>query len=137
MAPDTGNHEYMPEQTENNVSHNSHASRDRSAVAERPPFIASDSSSASEFEQQNLERSETGRSARERRVFQPINTGDRAELRRLASSFDGSGNLSKQQSNLTTASALERKDTLYNVNIGDKVLDPASPEFDPYKWARM
>jgi hypothetical protein len=32
---------------------------------------------------------------------------------------------------------LERKDTLYGVDIGDPVLDPKSPEFNPYKWFRM
>ena len=59
-----------------------------------------------------------------------INPGDRAELHRLASrtmSFT-----TKQ-----TTNDLERQDTLANIEIGHPALDPSSPQFDTYKWARM
>ena len=82
----------------------------------------------------HLTRTSTSRSMRERE-FQPIAVGDRAELHRIASTFAGAGGSLTRTS--TRASGLERKDTLYNVNIGDPVLDPANPEFDPYKWTRM
>jgi ATP-binding cassette subfamily G (WHITE) protein 2 (PDR) len=81
---------------------------------------------------QPLRRTSTTRSVRERE-FQPIAAGDRDELYRIASNF-ASGSLTRTS---TKASGLERRDTLYNVNIGDPVLDPSSPEFDPYKWSRM
>ena len=82
----------------------------------------------------DLTRTSTSRSMRERE-FQPIAAGDRAELHRIASTFAGAGGSMTRTS--TRASGLERRDTLYNVNIGDPVLDPASPEFNPYKWTRM
>lgn len=85
-------------------------------------------------EQPQLARTPTTRSVRERE-FQPISAGDRDELQRIASSFAGAGGSLTRTS--TTASALERKDTLYGVDIGDPVLDPKSPEFNPYKWFRM
>ena len=81
-----------------------------------------------------LRRTTTTRSVRERE-FQPIAAGDRDELHRIASNFATAGGSLTRTS--TRGSALERKDTLYNVNIGDPVLDPSSPEFDPYKWSRM
>lgn len=83
---------------------------------------------------QLLRRTTTSRSARERE-FHPIAAGDRDELHKIASNFAGAGGSMTRTS--TKGSALERRDTLYNVNIGDPVLDPKSPEFDPYKWSRM
>lgn len=82
-----------------------------------------------------LTRASTSRSARERE-FQPIAAGDRAELHRIASDFAGTGGGSITRIS-TGTSGLERKDTLYGVDIGDPVLDPKNPEFDPYKWSRM
>lgn len=86
-------------------------------------------------ETQALERSETSRSTWENRQFEPIRSGDREELHRIASEFGGSVALARtitQQS-----SALERKDTLAGIQVGDDVLDPSSPDFDAYKWSRM
>ena len=133
MASGEEKHEYRPERTENIL--NNESAHNDFADAERPTMIPTDSST--DGEEQNLERTQTSKSARERRTFEPINTGDRAELHRIASSFGGSVALSRTATNLTSRSALERKDTLYGVNVGDEVLDPRSPEFDPYKWARM
>ena len=83
-----------------------------------------------------LTRTTTSKSMRERREFQPIAVGDREELHRIASSFAGAGGGSITRTS-TRASGLERKDTLYGVDIGDPVLDPKNAEFDPYKWTRM
>jgi hypothetical protein len=80
-----------------------------------------------------LQRTQTSKSARERREFAPIRAGDAAELTRLATELDGGGSVTRT----STATGLERRDTLAGINIGDAVLDPRSPEFDPYKWARM
>ena len=84
----------------------------------------------------HLKRTKTSRSARERQEFAPIRAGDAEELTRLASQLDGGGSLTRA-STLTRGSELQRRDTLAGINVGDAVLDPKSPEFDPYKWARM
>lgn len=104
-------------------------------LVEAPHAPSSDISSATDEPQ--LMRIMTSRSAREKREteFQPIAAGDRDELYRIASSFTGAGTAVTRTS--TRASGLERRDTLYGVNIGDPVLDPRSSEFDPYKWSRM
>ena len=107
---------------------------DEDRVETEASNIPSSVSSTVEDQPQPLLRTSTGRSVRERE-FQPIAVGDRDELHRIASNFAGAGGSLTRTS--TKASALERKDTLYNVNIGDPVLDPSSPEFDPYKWSRM
>lgn len=104
----------------------------------KPSTTAPSSSDSSNIEEeiqdhpQPLQRMTTSNSARERE-FQPIAVGDRDELHRIASNF-ASGSLTRTS---TKASGIERRDTLHNVNIGDPVLDPSSPEFDPYKWSRM
>jgi len=77
-----------------------------------------------------LGRTQTSATARERQ-FEPIRAGDREELHRLAST------LGRTESYISTPDALERVDTLAGVQIGDSVLDPTSPDFDVYKWARM
>jgi hypothetical protein len=100
-------------------------------------MIPSDNSTDVE-EKDALERTETSRtskSAQERRQFEPIRSGDREELHRIASEFGGSVGL--QRTKTMQSSGLERKDTLYGVQLGDAVLDPSSPEFDVYKWSRM
>jgi hypothetical protein len=81
-----------------------------------------------------MERTYTSRSARERREFAPIRAGDAEELTRLASELEGGGSATRTS---TRGTELQRRDTLAGINIGDAVLDPKSPEFDPYKWARM
>jgi ATP-binding cassette subfamily G (WHITE) protein 2 (PDR) len=133
MASDEEKREYLPIRTETIL--NNESTRDDFADGEQPAVVPTDSST--DVEEPNLERTQTSKSARERRTFEPINTGDRAELHRIASSFGGSVALSRTETNQTSHSALERRDTLYGVNIGDPVLDPNSPEFEPYKWARM
>ena len=85
-------------------------------------------------EKHTLERTPTSATARER-AFEPIHVGDREELHRIASEFGGSAALSR--SNTRASSALQRSDTLAGVELGDPVLDPSSPDFDVYKWARM
>jgi len=86
-------------------------------------------------EKSELERKQTSKSAQEQRQFEPIRSGDREELHRIASSFSGSVALARSMTAESTG--LERKDTLAGVNLGDAVLDPSSPEFDVYKWSRM
>jgi hypothetical protein len=79
---------------------------------------------------EKLRRTETSATVRERE-FEPIRSGDREELQRLAST------LGRTESYISTPDALQRVDTLAGVKIGDSVLDPTSPDFDVYKWARM
>lgn len=76
------------------------------------------------------------------RDFEEVIPGDRAELRRIATglrsrSTSFATSIGDLQHSTTAREVLTRKDTLHNVNIGDPVLDPTSPEFDGYKWARM
>lgn len=95
------------------------------------------SSTAAEMEDEKdlrIQRTQTSRSARERREFAPIRAGDAEELTRLATELDGGGSVTRTS---TRGSELQRRDTLAGINLGDSVLDPKSPEFDPYKWARM
>jgi len=80
--------------------------------------------------EEKLRRTQTSATARERQ-FEPIRAGDREELQRLASS------LGRTESYISTPDALERVDTLAGIQFGDSVLDPTSPDFDVYKWARM
>jgi hypothetical protein len=134
----TGDCGFQPIRTENILS--SHPSEESSNAVEqsqRPSMIPSGSSTDYE-EKGELERTQTNRtsrSARERRQFEPIRSGDREELHRIASEFGGS--VSLQRTATVQSSRLERKDTLYGVQLGDPVLDPSSPEFDVYKWSRM
>lgn len=81
-------------------------------------------------EVEKLARTQTSATARERQ-FEPIRAGDREELHRLAST------LGRTESYISIPDALERVDTLAGIQIGDSVLDPTSPDFDVYKWARM
>jgi hypothetical protein len=101
------------------------------------PALQHTQTSSTEIEDDNdlqIERTQTSKSAFERRQFAPIRTGDAEELTRLATSMDGSGSIARTS---TRGSELQRRDTLAGINVGDAVLDPRSPEFDPYKWARM
>jgi hypothetical protein len=134
----TGEREFQPIRTENIL--NSQPSRESPNDAEnvyRPSMIPSHSSTDVE-EKDGLERtqtSRTSRSAQERRQFEPIRSGDREELNRIASSFAGS--VALQRTITAQSSGLERTDTLAGIQLGDAVLDPSSPEFDVYKWSRM
>ena len=95
------------------------------------------SSTAAEVDDEKslrIQRTQTSRSARERREFAPIRAGDAEELTRIATKLEGEGSITRTS---TRGGELQRKDTLAGVNVGDAVLDPKSPEFDPYKWARM
>ncbi len=96
-------------------------------------------SSTELHERPGLERTHTSKSARERREFEPITSGDRAELHRIASEFGGSAALTQtlSRTRTTETGGLERRDTLWGIQLGDPVLDPNSPEFDVYKWSRM
>ena len=71
----------------------------------------------------------------DKQTFEPIHSGDREALTRLASNFTGGESLNRRSTG--AGDELSRRDTLYNVNVGDAVLDPRSPEFDVYKWSRM
>ncbi len=98
---------------------------------ERPTTFPSDSSTlhTDVDEITALERTQTSKSVRDRRQFEPIHSGDREELFRIASQIS--------RSRTNTSKELERKDTLAGVNIGDPVLNPTSGSFDVYKWLRM
>jgi hypothetical protein len=135
MASEDEKHEYRPQRTENILSGTS--SDDKTVndsypeeEIERPAMLPSHSST--DVEDGDLKRIQTSKSVRDRREFEPIHSGDRAELTRIASQFGGSVGTIR-----THTGSLERRDTLAGVNIGDPVLDPNSPEFDVYKWSRM
>lgn len=91
---------------------------------------------------ETLEKIETTKSRRSTRTvkerqFEPINPGDREELNRIASTFTRTNTNHSRRSQSNAGDDLERKDTLAGISAGDAVLDPSSPEFDSYKWARM
>lgn len=96
------------------------------------PTLRVEASSTDVEDDYDLKKIHTTQSIRDRRSFQPIRSGDREELQRIASNFGGSVARTR-----THDSGLSRQDTLAGVNIGDPVLDPKSPEFDIYKWSRM
>ena len=130
--------EFEPIRTENIL--NSQPMEDSSnAIEEIPRPSMNPSGSSSDFEEKDgLERTKTSgttRSALERRQFEPIRSGDREELQRIASSFGGSVALHRTMTG--RSGALERRDTLAGIQLGDAVLDPSSPEFDVYKWSKM
>lgn len=78
-----------------------------------------------------LEKVETSRSVRERR-FEPIHAGDAEELHRIATNMSNSKSF--RSSTRRNTNDLERLDTLAGIDLGNPVLDPASEEFDVYKW---
>jgi ATP-binding cassette subfamily G (WHITE) protein 2 (PDR) len=84
-------------------------------------------------EDENLRREPTNTTIRERE-FEPICPGDRAELTRIATTIGRTISLKPSHPGDID---LQRVDTLAGISIGDAVLDPQSPEFDVYKWARM
>jgi hypothetical protein len=104
---------------------------------ERPGFEHTQTSSTEIWDEKDLRiyRTQTSKSTRERREFAPIRTGDAEELTRIATSLEGVGGSLTRTS--TKGEELQRRDTLAGINVGDSVLDPKSPDFDPYKWARM
>lgn len=110
----------------------------KNSVDERPGFQHSQTSSTEYGDEEDLRisRTQTSKSARERRQFAPIRSGDAEELQRIATSLEGAGGGSITRTS-TRAEGLQRRDTLADVHIGDPVLNPNSPEFDAYKWARM
>ncbi|TKA74913.1 hypothetical protein B0A55_03757 [Friedmanniomyces simplex] len=84
------------------------------------------------------EKSSERTSSSEGGIYEPINAGDEAVLRRLASQLSRSQSQYSQTRRGSTAnSALERQDTLAGLEIGDPILDPNSPKFDLYKYLRM
>jgi len=134
MASD-GDRQFQPIRTENILNHAPSMERPNGDdIGERPSMLPTESSTDVE-RKEGLERIQTSKSAHERRQFEPIRSGDREELHRIASSFGGSVALARSMT--AESNALERRDTLAGVQLGDAVLDPSSPEFDVYKWSRM
>lgn len=123
-----------PSQTEN---YGSTVKND--AGYERPGLHHTQTSSTEMEDDKDLQmqRTQTSRSVRERRQFAPIRTGDAEELTRIATLMEGDGASVAAARTSTRGSELQRRDTLAGINVGDSVLDPKSPDFDPYKWARM
>jgi ATP-binding cassette, subfamily G (WHITE), member 2, PDR len=140
MASNTENHGYFPQRSENILANETHPGypRDEIEQLERHDRNASDRSSSlgQDADGAALETTDTYTSSSgEERTFEPITSEDRAQLQKIASTFGGSVALAR--SNTGASSKLERRDTLAGVELGDPVLDPASPEFNVYKWARM
>ena len=76
----------------------------------------------------------SGSTIREPQI-EPISSYDRQELHRIASSIGHPESLARAAT--LQSLALEKTDTLAGIDLGNAVLDPNSPEFDSYKWARM
>jgi len=92
------------------------------------------SSSDTDFEGgEELQRIRTTRSMALEHQFEPIRAGDRAEVTRVASLFGPQSSIHSS----TSEAGLARRDTLYGVDMEHPALDPTSPNFDAYKWARM
>ena len=117
-----------------------------------------DSTAAEEYESDEKRHDSDKLTDDDEPTFIPIRAGDRAQLHRLAStmsttdrnsyishnrdSYHAESSLRPSASRIASTQPdenvdLERKDTLYGVEFGDPVLDPASDKFDSYKWARM
>jgi ATP-binding cassette subfamily G (WHITE) protein 2 (PDR) len=132
MAEETK--EYMPVRTEHILTHESSTHHAYPENEIEKPEMTRTNSSADVEESDDLKRTQSGRSIGRERTFEPIGSGDREELKRIASNFGGNAELVRTA---TRTSTLERRDTLAGINFGDAVLDPSSKEFDVYKWARM
>ncbi|KAF7931602.1 uncharacterized protein EAE98_004338 [Botrytis deweyae] len=132
-ASDHERHDYFPERSDNILNPQSeHISNYENDVE----GTISSSSDDSLDPDTTLEPVETNETARERQ-FESIRAGDREQLQRIASGFGGS-QLGRTLTNATNGThELEKKDTLYGVKLGDSTLDPNSPDFDVYKWAKM
>jgi len=126
--------EYMSVRTENILTHESSTHHAYPEEEIEKPEITHTNSSTDVEETGDLKRTQSGRSIGRERPFEPIGSGDREELKRIASNFGGNAELVRTATRIST---LERRDTLAGINFGDAVLDPSSKEFDVYKWARM
>jgi hypothetical protein len=119
------------ERSEHHGDHHGH----REESIERPILLPNRSSTDVEDENE-LKMVQTTQSVRDRRAFEPVRSGDKEELQRIATTFGESVALARTKSH-ASAGGLQRRDTLADVQVGDPVLDPSSPEFDVYKWTRM
>ncbi|KAL4894030.1 ABC-2 type transporter-domain-containing protein [Aspergillus ambiguus] len=63
-------------------------------------------------------------------VLEHMRPEEREQLTRIASNFP-------RHRHVDSGIAIERRDTLDEINLDDPVLDPTSDKFDQYKWARM
>ncbi|KAH6669801.1 putative ABC transporter CDR4 [Halenospora varia] len=125
---------FYPERSENILAGQSHSGYPENEI-EKPARMPSADSSTDIDEHDTIERMDT-RGTRRERTFEPILSGGREELTRIASQFGG-GSVNLTRTLTRASSGLERRDTLAGVELGDPVLDPSSPEFDIYKWSRM
>ncbi|GAB1212649.1 hypothetical protein ATERTT37_001794 [Aspergillus terreus] len=100
------------------------------------PESTSDSSRSSSHEPDEIAPIRTfsrrqSRGAREdSTVMDHMRPEDREQLTRIASGFP-------RHRPVDSGAAIERRDTLDELNPDDPVLDPSSDKFDLYKWARM
>lgn len=135
MASTSSNHDFVPMRTQNVLSHEEQDLGEYGYKEDDIEPSSIHSSSSTNIGDKQLSRVQTSKSARDRGKFEPIRSGDREELNRIASSFGGSVALARTHTG--ASSGLERQDTLAGVKLGDPVLDPKSPGFDIYKWLRM
>lgn len=131
---------YFPTRAENSSQDNAqrHETGYPPEDIEQPsPTLAPTNPSDAGTESPNLTRSNTSKSEHLRRqnTFEPIRDGDRAALQRLASEFSGNDELARVLTGVS--STLQRRETLAGFEPGNPILDPKSPEFDVYKWAKM
>lgn len=112
---------------------------DDTQLADKENFINEDGIEKAEGRMDSKGREDS--SSDEEFPDDPLSPRDRAELRRLATTIRSKSYLSQGGDSAHTADAdpeaLERKDTLYGLQLSDEVFDPSSQKFDLYKWIRM
>lgn len=108
-------------------------------VNDKSHYVIEDGIEAVEGPMESKEKADSSSDSDD--AYEPISPGDRAELTRLASTYRSQSYISQAPGSTTSADvdadALERKDTLYGLELGDEVFDPQSQKFDLYKWIRM
>jgi len=149
MAPNTGivrtqsgRDTYAPDGVNDEASDEIRDERTRQASSATLGLSDSDTKTADGYldseGKEAAEKSPERDSSSEDGIFEPINAGDEAVLRRLASQLSRSQSQYSQGRRASTpGSALERQDTLAGLEVTDPLFDPNSPKFDLYKYLRM
>jgi len=105
--------EWQPEREENIFLDETGSKKvDRSNLSQ---LHLSDTSSTDDEDEQDLRRIQTSRSIARQQTFEPIASGDREALHRIASNFGSPTTRTSTKASGTRGSELQRRDTLYGV----------------------
>ncbi|RAL58706.1 hypothetical protein DID88_003063 [Monilinia fructigena] len=130
LDPERNN--YFPERSDSILNDEAASSQHHDKVVQA---VSNTSGSSANFVP-SLRPSRTNETAREKQ-FEEVTAGDRQELRRIATSFEGS-QFGRTLTNATGGDdELEKQNTLTGVKLGDSTLDPSSPDFDVIRWTKM